>query len=354
VSRVSDTWDPPTLSDGRIHLSQVGSAIAVCRFDGALVAASPLATRLFSSVGIQADSLPTMLPSALWGELGRTPLGEAIEWRPPGSGAFAVLGFSMYRMGETHRMLQMREISMKHVELSRRLHQQRLEAIGRLVAMVAHDLRAPLASIVFNADLISKQPERFSGLALSNVAAELRNASDRLSWTVDGLLDFARLGPPLSVDVDVEEVFRRVSSLTRPVLRDGSHRLVTHVVPGAETVRGNSLVVEQIVVNLVLNAAEAAVRPASIEVRAEPPANGDALVRLVVQDDGPGIPLELRERIFEPFFTTKSRGTGIGLSSAREATRDLGGDLRLLEVPSGACFLVTLPLPVRSATEGSA
>src|SRR5690349_6015977 len=183
-----------------------------------------------------------MLPPTLWRELGRTPLGEAIEWRPPGSGAFGILGFSMYRLGESHRMLQMREISLKHLELSRRLHQQRLEAIGRVVAMVTHDLRAPLTSIVFNVDLLSTHPERFVGPALTNLATELRSASDRLRWTVDGLLDFARLGPPLSLEVDLAEVLGRVSGLTRPMLRDGSHRLVTHVAKGAERVRGNALV----------------------------------------------------------------------------------------------------------------
>jgi len=102
----------------------------------------------------------------------------------------------------------------------------------------------------------------------------------------------------------------------------------------------NPIVVEQILVNLVLNALESdpAPREVSIDITSR-----DGLCCVVVEDDGPGIADSLRETVFEPFFTTKTQGTGIGLTSAREAARELGGDLSLEPSGSGARFCLWLP-----------
>lgn len=339
-----------------MHLEQVGSALAVCDEAGRVLGLTPVARRLFQSVGIDARELPVHLPSTLWRDLTGSPLGHAIEWRPPGSGAFGFLGFTRYRLGEANFVLLMREISQKHVELSRRLHQQRLEAIGRLVALVAHDLRAPLASIVFNVDVLSTRREQLTSDIVEEILEGLRAGSERLRWAVDGLLDYARLGPPVAVDVDLHECMSRVSGLVRPLLRDRSHHLTCSVQEGARWVRANALVVEQMLVNLVMNAAEASSRPQQIDLVAVPDRERGNIVRVRVTDAGPGVPEELRDRVFEPFFTTKPKGTGIGLTTAREAARDLGGDLVLEDSDRGACFAVLLPMASRGnalAREGT-
>lgn len=343
-------WD-----GGRIQLSQVGGAIVVCDTDGIVVGATQLAQRLLGHAGIDAARLPRPLPPKLWHALATTPLGEAIEWRPTPSDSSSAgfLGFTRYRLGSSHVLLLMREISSKHQELSRRLHQQRLEAIGRLVAMVAHDLRAPLASIVFNVDVLANRRDCIDSDTMQQLVDELRAAAERLRWAVDGLLDFARLGPPVVMDVDVEEVFTRVSGLTRPVLRERSQKLLLEVKREARRARSNALVVEQILVNLVLNASEAAAGAGEIRLEA---GLSPGRVRLTVTDEGPGIPAELCERIFEPFFTTKPSGTGIGLTTARDAARELGGDLVLEPSEVGARFALLLPLggSVRPADRGGA
>ncbi len=341
---MDDSFQTEPAWDGtRVHLEQVGSALAVCDEAGRVLGITPVARRLLQSVGVDARELPVALPSNLWRDLCASPLGHAIEWRPPGSGAFAFLGFTRYRLGGTHFVLLMREISQKQLELSRRLHQQRLEAIGRLVALIAHDLRAPLASIVFNVDVLSSRRERLTPDVIDGVLDGLRAGSERLRWAVDGLLDFARLGPLLAVDVDLGECLARVSGLVRPLLRDRSHRLTCKVDEGARWVRANSLVVEQVLVNLVMNAAESSERAEQIELEAAPDGARAELIRVRVRDTGPGVPLVLRDRVFEPFFTTKPKGTGIGLTTAREAARDLGGDLVLEDSDGGACFAFLLP-----------
>ena len=335
-------------------LEDIGGAIAVCSAEGELLGATPSARALLARLGINPPSLPHKLPPSLWGEIAGTPLGEATEWRPAQPAGGACLGCTRYRLGDAHALLLMREVSEKQLVLSQRLHQQRLEATGRLVATIAHDLREPLASIVYNADVLATSNGRISPDLEREILAAIRAASDQLRGTVDGLLDFARLGPPVATEVCLPHVIDRVLGLLRPRFREGEHT-VTHVVdPRTPWVRGNPLILEQILVNLVMNAVEAATGPTHIHIRVEPQAleTDGCQVRITIEDDGPGVPPELRDRIFDPFYTSKPKGTGLGLTVAREAAEDLGGDLLLLASDRGARFQVRLPCEPGSSSSG--
>jgi signal transduction histidine kinase len=168
---------------------------------------------------------------------------------------------------------------------------------------------------------------------------------------VDGLLDFAKLGPPVSGRVSLREALKRASALVRPIYRERKHSLSADIPEASEWVVGNPLVIDQLFVNLLVNAAEASEAPVSVSVDASPASgeqtarNGSAspLVCISVRDTGPGIPEPLQSTIFQPFFTTRAQATGLGLTSAREAARDLGGDVILCESQSGAHFSVLLP-----------
>ena len=98
----------------------------------------------------------------------------------------------------------------------------------------------------------------------------------------------------------------------------------------------------QILLNLLVNAREAAGRGGRIDVRLAPRRSS---LELTVRDSGPGVPALLRERIFEPFFSTKATGAGIGLSIVRKFVRDAGGEIRCQDGPEGGAeFQVTLPV----------
>lgn len=330
-----------------VDLDHVEAPLALCSKSGSVCAATPLARDLFGRMANVAR-LPADLPGELWAALEAVPAGHAVEWRPH-NGAHEVLGCTRYHAAE-HYLLLMNEISDKHAALSRRLHRQRLEATGRLVASIAHEVRNSVASIVYSADFLAMKHTVLRPETVRDTAREMLVASRRVQSTVDGLLDYARLGPTVTAPVSLLDVLTRAQGLLRSVYIKRGHRLHVDIAPSAQWVRGNSLTVEQILVNLLLNAAECVAGTVSVVVssaRAPSPAGGgkpDEMVCVRVSDDGPGVPARLRQTIFEPFFTTREQGTGLGLTNAREAAESLGGALRLEDAPVGACFAIYLPV----------
>jgi signal transduction histidine kinase len=325
-------------SPSTIVLDDVDAAIALCSIGGVVEAATDGARSLLLRMEI--GVVPCPMPAEVWGELERRPPGEAVEWRPPYDGQY-VLGCTRYRRREGY-LLIMKELSDTHAALSRRLHQQRLESTGRLVAGIAHELRNSVASIVYSADLINAAGPSISADSLAEGIAEILAASGRLQDTVAGLLDFARLGPTVSVRVSLRDVLTRAQGFLRGVFRPSGSSLSIDIPSNAEWVQGNSIVIEQVFVNLLLNAVQSSRRPVHVHVSASTVAGG-RFVRVRVADDGPGVPARIRESVFQPFFTTREQGTGLGLTNAREAAESLGGALDLEESATGACFVVLLP-----------
>jgi signal transduction histidine kinase len=330
-----------------LPLDAIEAPIAVCSSTGRLEAATPVALALLRRLGILQEA-PASLPDDLWRLLDRVAAGEAVEWRPP-SAQRNVLGCTRYGLLRRGSLLLMREVSEKQIALSERLHRQRLEATGRLVASIAHDIRSSVASIVYSADFLSVSGLSLTPQVLGETVREISEASRRLELTVDGLLDYARLGPSISVPVSLRDVLNRAQGLLRSLYREGAHRLHVELAPAAEWVRGNPITIEQIFVNLLLNAAEASPEPRLVNVSSHlsgvPGAAEEAELSHVcvrVSDDGPGIPESLRESVFEPFFTTKQQGTGLGLTSAREAAESFDGRLVLEPAERGARFAIYL------------
>jgi signal transduction histidine kinase len=322
-----------------IELKDVGGAIATCDPDGRLTGCSPTGQDLLGRLGVSFDALHAMLPLDLWRLLQATDVGVAVQWRSSGAGHL-LLGCSRYALGANGWLLVMSEIGQKQSLLANRLHRQRLEALGRLVATTAHDLRSPLSSIVFNSDVLASRIDELPPERVREAVADIKTASARLASTIDCLLDYVRLGPPQASEVSMKEILARMYRLLRPRLHAGGHKLVHVARPEHDRVVANPLCVEQVFVNLVLNSIEAARGP--VTVRVSSTLEGDIL-RTLVEDDGPGIPAEYRLQVFDPFFSTKPDGTGIGLSAAREAARAAGGDVQLVRWTGGAAFAVLLP-----------
>lgn len=344
----SDKHSAPVAWDGQnIHLDDIGAALAVCNVDGELLGATASARVILTHFSNPAPGYPQILPAGLWQDLMASPLGEIVQWRPTDWAQDTYLGCTRYRLGDQHALLVMRVLRDRSTILSKRLHEQRLEATGRLVANIAHELRTPLSSILFNADFMALRWDQLPpDLALESLK-EIQTACRRMQRTIEGLLDFARLGVQRTSSVSLRESFERTTSLLRPTFRDGGHTIQVNIRPGAEWVRGNPLVLEQIFVNLMMNAIESDRRGVRIEVESSrevyqvlDPSQEFVCVR--VRDTGSGVAAEIRNRIFEPFFTTKPNNVGLGLTMAREAIHDFGGDIVVEPTVGGACFAVYL------------
>ncbi|HKU41919.1 MAG TPA: ATP-binding protein [Polyangiales bacterium] len=328
-------------------LDRLEAPAVLCQRSGEIEAATGHSVELLRRAGIAIGPQGAM-PDELWELLERAAPGEAVEWRPPSAGA-SVLGCTRYHCAEGYLVL-MKEVSHKHAELSRRLHRQRLEATGRLVASVAHDLRNAVASIMYNAEVLEMTGLDLPREEVMATHADMIDACKSVRASVESLLGYARLGPSVFVPVSVREVMNRAQGFLRSIYRDGARQLSVHIHPAADWVQGNTLTIEQIFVNLLINAAEAAAEGSTLQVRVEselalPPraASGEPQVCVRVWDNGPGVADRFRESIFQPFFSTREHGTGLGLTVAFEAAQSLGGTLVLEDRSPGACFAVFLP-----------
>jgi len=338
---------------GELPLEAVDAPVAICSADGILLSGSPAGLELLEACGATTGTLPIPLPEALWSAIEESDPAVPATWHGTGGRS---LGCSRHRLGKEHVLLTMREITDRQHDLTRRLHQQRLETVGQLMATIAHDLRTPLASLVLEVESAWEQRHELSGAALERMLRSVSIAAERLTNSVDSLLEYSRVGPAELKPISVESVLERVQGLVRPIVRDRRHELIIEAEADLPPAQANALVLEQALVNLIVNAAEADAGPLRIAVRCttfERPLAGPSVpsgplplargLRIDVQDDGPGIPENLHSRVFDPFYTTKADGTGLGLPMAREAMLACGGDLRVRPNRHGACFSIWVP-----------
>jgi signal transduction histidine kinase len=206
------------------------------------------------------------------------------------------------QLGQTVQSLR-NDLARKNRELERR---NRLAALGEMAAGMAHEIRNPLGGIQLYASLLAKdvagQPE---SLTLVN---KISAGVTRLERLVSQVLQFTRQMTASVTEADAAEVVEQAVDLARPQLRG-----VMCDVDGPRPMRAqmDPLLLGQAALNLLLNAAEAAGEGGCVAVRWSQEAGR---LRLVVSDDGPGVPAHLLDKIFNPFFTTKETGTGLGLA----------------------------------------
>lgn len=328
-------------------LDEVEAPLVLCSKEGVVQAVTSQALELLRRHFVL-DSVPAPLPEDVWQQLLRVPSGEVVEWHTPAN-AHGVLGCMRYPARDEYLLL-IRESADDRGTLTKRLHRQRLELVGRYVASVAHELRNSLASITYCSELLTSEAGELPQSEVEEAAQELNTATERVRAQVDGLLDYVRIGSTSSTPVLLPDVLDRAKRVLSPVLHGHSHQLTVALKPEATWVQGNALLLQQIFVNLIVNATEA-ISPVHINVTSElapvpHTSSGAPCVRVRISDDGPGVPPRIQSAIFEPFFSTRTDSVGLGLTKARQAAESLGGRL-LLEERSGAkgaCFAVFLPL----------
>jgi PAS domain S-box-containing protein len=238
------------------------------------------------------------------------------------------------------------------------LRAERSEAVAALSASLAHEIRNPLASIRSSVEQLARHASADDDDQV--LARLIVRESDRLSRLLGEFLDFSRVRKTKAEVIDLHDIAATVVRLVRAHPDTGED--VSFVLEGVSAVmEGDEDLLHRVLMNLVLNAAQAATGPCTIRVRTGPADNGDlpdgtgmgAAVKLQVEDDGPGIPEEIRDRLFEPFVSRRQGGSGLGLAIVQRAIEAHRGYVFLDSTPGeGTTF--TIYLPVRWTAEQAA
>ena len=227
----------------------------------------------------------------------------------------------------------------------------RLSALGTLAAGVAHEINNPLAYVMLNLEWVARKLPSVHGDAaslegLTAMLTEARQGVERVSTIVRELRSFSRIEGEARVRIDLGAVVDSALKIVAHEIRPRA-RVVASGEP-VKPVLGSQARLEQVVVNLLLNAAQAMEdeHPERNEIRVSVRPDGEGHAVLEVNDNGPGIPADVLPRIFDPFFTTKpvGLGTGLGLSICHGIVMALGGRISVYsDAGEGASFRVRLP-----------
>ena len=228
----------------------------------------------------------------------------------------------------------------KALEAERR-RLDRLAALGEMSAVVAHEIRNPVAGIAVGVEYLGRgiPEESVHKQDVKMIMGEI----ERVNRILDDILSVAR---PFHLKLSIQaipDIIEHVLHRYHTSFSNKAIHVIRRYAPSLPLVQVDRERMEQALTNLVLNAVEAMPTGGTLSLGL---AASDRWLTITVSDTGPGIPPEIQRRIFEPFFTTKARGTGLGLAVARRVIEEHGGTIALIsETGKGATFTIKLPLP---------
>jgi two-component system, NtrC family, sensor kinase len=235
----------------------------------------------------------------------------------------------------------------ERVRLERAARQSdKLAALGTLAAGLAHELNNPIGTISSRTELMLLEAESQALPATTrDDLIVLRRHAERVARIVQGLLSFARQSGRSRGPVDFNQIVDDTLLLVGTQTSKTSLTVARRLAPGLPLIEGDATALQQVLMNLVLNAREAMGGRGEILVETDLISGPPAHVRLTVRDTGPGIPAEVLPRIFDPFFTTKPGGTGLGLSISYGIVREHGGTVDVHSEPGrGTTFVLSFPV----------
>jgi signal transduction histidine kinase len=349
--------------------SKLGAVVAVLRIDDQAARAAPLVRLVGLYTALVALALLVLAYFALTRLIVRPvdALARAAERVASGARRLAVPKTSVRELAElgsslgimTERLLpeedklrsKIDEVERATERLKeaqdRLVRSERLASVGRLAAGLAHEIGNPISALIGLQDLmlaggLSPEEER-------DFMSRMRRETERIHRILKDLLQFARpAAQPLAGDEqepgDVETAARDVEALVAPQRSLKEVTLTLDVSAGLPPVKLGHEQLMQVILNLVMNAADAVGAGGKVRVAAQKSGLG---VRLSIEDDGPGVDPRVEAQLFEPFVTTKEvgKGTGLGLAVCRGLVEAAGGSIALdKEFGRGARFVIELPV----------
>jgi C4-dicarboxylate-specific signal transduction histidine kinase len=263
--------------------------------------------------------------------------------RPEGGAVIAHLDISGRKSAEREARESRDEIS----------HLNRVASMGELAASLAHELNQPLSGILSNAQaarrfLAADPPD---SVEVAGALQDIQEDGIRAGNVIRSMRGMLKKGRAEMAEIDLNRVVVETSDLLGPDAHLRNFAIALDTVPEPVPVRGDPVQLQQVILNLAMNAMEAmSTMPAMpgsssdrrIVIRTR---KSEQWAELFVVDSGPGIPRQSMDRLFEPFFTTKAEGLGMGLSISRSIVEAHGGQLSAENLPEGgAVFRVALAL----------
>ena len=336
----------------RLLMDAVPDAIVVLDREGRVTSHNPPAEPLVTGRGEGGRAMLTFLKGA-GSETAREHLDAAFQGevrhfevaytREDGRGVSAVIYAPIRSAAGIDRVIALaRDISEQRRTEAQLQQSEKLAAMGQLVSGVAHEINNPAAIISGFAQTLLLDDLSASQREMTEM---IRDEAMRIGRITSNLLAFARSGGSERDLIDVNDVVRRTYALRAYHLGTLNIAVAVELDPTSPVVWGNGPQLQQMLLNLLINAEQAlAAHEGERAIAVRTVATPDA-VRIEVADSGPGVPPDIQARIFDPFFTTKpvGVGTGLGLSICYGIVQEHGGRITLASAGRGATFVVHLP-----------